>query len=473
MFGPLLEKAYAKLNVCYEFLVGGNSRDALLDFTGVIIEIYDLTRCLPTDLKDRFIDPNTLWELIFKAAGIKSLFRCAAIPKYNQRVEQKTNNGLVADHAYSIIQIYEILNIGGQFSEFRIYTGKKPDPSVKNIGGQFSEFRIYTGKKPDPSVKTIRLLKIRNPWGVIESYRGRWCKGSSEWKQIVPKLEQVLEPNKTDDGEFFMSFDDYYTFFISMDTVHVDLDGLANDQGTNQTDLNWDLTQINGEWISGKNSGGCGNDPKTFWTNPQHTFDIPSNKEKCALIVSLLQKNTAQKRIKSKGSLQGIYEAIGFFIFSIKADSNPDSSGKYDKSLLTQVSRIDYFMYKKEISKRCELPPGKYVIMPCCQGKNKNAKYLLRIYIEGNGTVVNPVKPNPNPTPNSNPNPSVNPVKPNTTSTPNLNPVMVCPMPSRNLIPQQPNRGEVYDKWYYNDMNQKNIENWGTDILEKNIFRER
>ncbi|CAF1074920.1 unnamed protein product, partial [Brachionus calyciflorus] len=89
-----------------------------------------------------------------------------------------------------------------------------------------------------------------------------------------------------------MSFEDYYTFFNSMDSVHVDLDGLANDKLTNDTDLSWNLIQIKGEWISG-------NDPEPFWKNPQHTYEIPSNKLKCALIVSLLQTDTAQKRIKS------------------------------------------------------------------------------------------------------------------------------------------------------------------------------
>ncbi len=34
MFGPLIEKAYAKLNLCYDFLQGGDIVDAMIDLTG-------------------------------------------------------------------------------------------------------------------------------------------------------------------------------------------------------------------------------------------------------------------------------------------------------------------------------------------------------------------------------------------------------------------------------------------------------
>lgn len=41
MFGPLLEKAYAKLNVCYDFIGnGGHPTDALVDLTGIITKKY-------------------------------------------------------------------------------------------------------------------------------------------------------------------------------------------------------------------------------------------------------------------------------------------------------------------------------------------------------------------------------------------------------------------------------------------------
>ncbi|CAF1038341.1 unnamed protein product, partial [Brachionus calyciflorus] len=293
---------------------------------------------------------------------------------------------------------------------------------------------------------------LRNPWGKIEAYKGPWCKGASEWKQVAPKIEQVLQPNKIDDGQFFMSFEDYYTFFNSMDTVHVDIDGLANDKLTNDTDLSWNLIQIRGEWISGKNAGGCDNDPKTFWTNPQYTFDIASNKEKCALIVSLLQTDTAQKRIKSNGTPQGIYEALGFYIFSIRPGSMPDSNGIYDKSGLIEVYGTRTFLYQKEITKRCELSPRKYVIIPCCFVKDKSAKYLLRIYIEGIEKVSNQNNNSNNiKLTDPNPNPPVNPNKLSNTS-------KLDTKPSPHPIPQPSNRDEVYDSWYYNGMNQKDIE---------------
>lgn len=51
MWGPLLEKAFAKVNACYEFIGnGGHSVDALVDLTGkfVLIKIHEIM--IPSDL---------------------------------------------------------------------------------------------------------------------------------------------------------------------------------------------------------------------------------------------------------------------------------------------------------------------------------------------------------------------------------------------------------------------------------------
>ena len=44
MFVPLLEKAYAKLNMCYEFLNVGNGADALVDLIGGVREGFKINK---------------------------------------------------------------------------------------------------------------------------------------------------------------------------------------------------------------------------------------------------------------------------------------------------------------------------------------------------------------------------------------------------------------------------------------------
>ena len=120
MFGPLLEKAYAKISICYEFLIGGFAKNALIDFTGGVNERYDLTRCLPSAKEtDRYISPDKLWELMFRSYHLKALLTCSADVKKHQKIEDEDKNGLAVGHAYSILAMYEIIKVNGQFNEFR------------------------------------------------------------------------------------------------------------------------------------------------------------------------------------------------------------------------------------------------------------------------------------------------------------------------------------------------------------------
>ena len=56
---------------------------------------------------------------------------------------------------------------------------------------------------------TLRLIKIRNPWGQKE-WNGDWSDTSSKW---TPELRQQLSVESKDDGVFFISFEDYVRFF--------------------------------------------------------------------------------------------------------------------------------------------------------------------------------------------------------------------------------------------------------------------
>ena len=55
--------------------------------------------------------------------------------------------------------------------------------------------------------KKIRLVHLRNPWGNGE-YSGDWSDGDSKWTPSLKK-KYGLKVEEKDDGQFYMSFDDF------------------------------------------------------------------------------------------------------------------------------------------------------------------------------------------------------------------------------------------------------------------------
>jgi calpain-15 len=66
-----------------------------------------------------------------------------------------------------------------------------------------SVFEITSGGK------NIRLLKIRNPYGLKE-WSGDWSDKSAKW---TPELRVQTGSENKEDGIFFISYDDYLQFF--------------------------------------------------------------------------------------------------------------------------------------------------------------------------------------------------------------------------------------------------------------------
>ena len=90
MFGPLLEKAFAKMNICYEFLEEGHAVDAMIDMTSGISESFRVR----TKGNNPIVDRTTLWNILFKSFFMKSL--CGtSIDVGSGRQEDIKKNGLV------------------------------------------------------------------------------------------------------------------------------------------------------------------------------------------------------------------------------------------------------------------------------------------------------------------------------------------------------------------------------------------
>ena len=119
-WSALLEKAYAKLHGSYEALKGGNTSEALEDFTGGVSERFDLKKA-----------PSDLFSILEKRTKRSSMMACSINP--NPKVnEEKTSQGLVRGHSYSITKVQFI------------------DIVTPNTSGK------------------IPLLRLRNPW--VSSY---------------------------------------------------------------------------------------------------------------------------------------------------------------------------------------------------------------------------------------------------------------------------------------------------------------
>lgn len=94
--------------------------------------------------------------------------------------ETKGEDGLVYGHAYTVIECREVA--GGP-------------------GG------------------TVRLMRVRNPWGSFE-WNGDWSDSSKLWDKY-PRVKETIDPSLADDdGEFWMDFRDFQVTTVARCRAH-------------------------------------------------------------------------------------------------------------------------------------------------------------------------------------------------------------------------------------------------------------
>lgn len=418
-FGPLLEKAYAKMSTCYEFLIGGNACHGFVDMTGGVNETFSLKK--PAKNEEAFknyLEPNLLWELIFRSYKLKSL-ASTSIETRGKSMESVEKTGLVLGHAYGILHAVEI------------------------IDGKGLRDAIIAPSND----KSIKLLRLRNPWGIAEAkntWNGNWCKSSPEWSKVSAALQATLKANDQSDGQFYISFEDFLVHYDSLDLVHTDFNAMYN-KASSTFDLNFaSMPSIENAWVIGKNSGGCGNgDPKKYWTNPQFpvTFQsVNANNGEISVVVSLMQTESMRLRAESNGQFGSSFEGLAFRIYAINNGAKPGNNGLYEQKMLTEVSGIGVYSRTREVSKRSSLRPGTYVIIPSLFDKDKNMKFVIRIFYETSAKK-----------------PQSQPVK------------VEPPQPQSNKVDPQPEKPKVlitnanglvkdkYDTWFYAGYNDSQI----------------
>ncbi|XP_068451703.1 calpain-9 [Clinocottus analis] len=319
-WSALLEKAYAKLHGSYESLKGGSTMEAMEDFTGGVGENYETKNA-----------PDNLFAIMKKALDRGSMMGCSIDISSSAESEAKTSTGLVKGHAYSITGLEEV-----------------------TVRGQ-----------------KVQLIRIRNPWGQVE-WNGPWSDGSREWN-YVNEAEKNRILKKSDDGEFWMEFNDFKKNYDKVEICNMTPDDL-----TDNTKRHWEVNMFEGNWIRGSTAGGCRNFIDTFWTNPQFKLqleDADDDDDVCSVVIALMQKN--RRKLRKEGMDM---ETIGFAVY--QAPEDEDQLGKDFFRYNASKARSRTYINTREISERFTLAPGSYLLVPTTFQPHHEADFIVRVFSE-------------------------------------------------------------------------------------------
>ncbi|KAG7493015.1 hypothetical protein MATL_G00020030 [Megalops atlanticus] len=297
-WSALLEKAYAKVNGCYEALSGGSTTEGFEDFTGGIAESYELRRA-----------PSNMFQIIRKALDSGALLGCSIDITSAADSEAVTRQKLVKGHAYSLTGAVEV---------------------------------NYRGRKE-------KLVRVRNPWGQVE-WTGAWSDNSTEWNYVDAADRQNV---KADDGEFWMSFQEFLRHYSRLEICTLTPDTLTDDSFKH-----WSICKYDSSWRKGSTAGGCRNHPHTFWMNPQFVIkldeeddDPDDNEVGCSFVVGLIQKN--RRRLRKVGEDM---HTIGFAIYEVPSQFHGQREVHLDKNYFlthAQKARSETFINLREDGDFC------------------------------------------------------------------------------------------------------------------------
>jgi calpain len=306
-------------------------------------------------------------------------------------------NGLVPDHAYSVLQAVEI--------------ERQP-------------------KTPEGKVTHLRLIKLRNPYGNKRAWKGAWSVMSAQWKELEQSIKSKHKLSLDPQGEFFMTFKDFVTHFDELNIAHANVNAFSDslELAANPLQTEWVLAQVYGSWSVERDSAGGSFDD--YWKNPQYLFQInevnsmavsdteddggddedrtpaaigssstvaatttstavPVHDDLSSVIISLMQNYSARLRYESDGVHENSFHWIKFHLYSVNANLDEYTlrehvvcKTKFVEDDLTLLDSSGAYGQQRAVTKRCYVSPGYYVIVPSTYDPNIEANYLLRLFHE-------------------------------------------------------------------------------------------
>ncbi|XP_064421171.1 calpain-3 isoform X2 [Latimeria chalumnae] len=374
-WSALFEKAYAKLHGSYEALKGGNTTEAMEDFTGGVTEFFEMKEA-----------PKELYKIVKKATDRGSLMGCS--------IDESMGffYGLAPPSDLGKMIARVLSSSGNEQAPENLNSDSSGDqPSRSLVPVQF-ETRTSSGlvkghaysitgvEEATLKGQKVKLVRLRNPWGQVE-WNGPWSDNSKEWTTLEKSEKMRLQHHIAEDGEFWMSFDDFKKNFTKLEICNLTPDALVEDRVHK-----WTVSVNEGRWVRGCSAGGCRNYPDTFWTNPQYRLklleeddDPDDNEVICTFLVALMQKNRRKER-----KLGANLFTIGFAIYEVPKEMYGNKQHLPKDFFLYNASkaRCKSYINLREVSHRFRLSPGEYVIIPSTYEPHQEGEFILRVFSE-------------------------------------------------------------------------------------------
>ncbi|XP_019395947.1 PREDICTED: calpain-6 [Crocodylus porosus] len=334
-WSALLEKAYAKLAGSYEALDGGSAADALVDFTGAMAESIDMVQGkYGMNISEQMKLLNDLMK-VHERGGLISCY--ISTSSTNDR-EAETESGLIIGHAYSVTAVR------------KVHLGKR--------------HRCFSKSEK------LFMIRLRNPWGRRE-WHGAWSDSSEEWKKVSESERKRLGLTIRNDGEFWMTFEDWCKNFTDVDVCRIMNTSCFSIHKT------WKKRMVRGAWTKNSEpllnrSGGCFDNQATFLQNPQYVFDIKKAEDK--VLISLQQQDRRMYRKDGKGD----NFPTGFEIFKV------EDNREYRIHKLTIQERVATSTYinTRTVFLKKLLQKGRYVLIPTTFLPGVVSQFILRLFTD-------------------------------------------------------------------------------------------
>ncbi|XP_053478742.1 calpain-5a [Ictalurus furcatus] len=332
-WSALVEKAYAKIYGCYEALDGGNTADALVDFTGGISEPIDL-------VEGRFNQDeearNQLFERVLKVHHRGGLISCSIRATSQADMEARLDCGLVKGHAYAVTDVHKVRLGQGLLAFFKS--------------------------------EKLTMIRMRNPWGEKE-WNGPWSDSSEEWKKVSKSEREKLGVTVRDDGEFWMTFDDFCKHFTDLILCRLINTSYLSIHKTWEEDVKFGSWSRNDDPLKNR-SGGCINNKATYLQNPQYMFDVKKPEDE--VLICLQQKDKRSRLKEGKGE----NFAMGFDIQKVELNRI------YRMHKPQQKMYSSVYINSRSVFLRKDLKEGRYVIIPTTFDPGLQGDFLLRVFTD-------------------------------------------------------------------------------------------